>query len=376
MYNIDNLISEILQDVIEIQKNLNSIPELAFNEYKTQNYIKNILNNVDIQTIKCADTGLIGVLNDGPTCIAIRADMDAIVSDGNIMHACGHDYHMSIAIGVAMTLKKMGFDRCVKFIFQPGEEGSGGAKKMIDEGVLEKPQVQALIGLHVWPNLEVGKIALNDGPIMASVDDFELTFIGKGGHAAMPQDVINPIYPAIDTIQTINNIMLLRYDKFDPVHISFSSITAGSLPNVVPSKCIVKGTVRTYNDQLREKIHNNINEIANLAARKYECSCNFIYNYQYPALINHKELANQFIEFAKNYLGNHNVEIAEPSFTAEDFSFYCKKVPSIYFRLGIKEEDIGTYPLHSSNFSASKKSLYYGIKTLVGFILHYYQEEI
>jgi hippurate hydrolase len=354
---------------INIRRDLNRLAELSYKEFKTQKYITERLSEWGIENFPTAKTGVIGIINRSDECIGIRSDMDAILVEGQPRHCCGHDFHMAVVLGTAKVLVDMGFERCVKFIFQPAEEGPGGAKRVIQEGGLENPKVIKLLGFHVWPGVDVGTIEVSSGAIMASVDDFEIEFIGKGGHAAMPEVTKNPIYPAVDFIQSGNNFFSAFSNKLSPFHISFSSINSGETFNVISETCKIKGTVRTFDSNMQDFICKNIKNLAKSSAQKYNCQVNINYQFQYPPLINNQQITEEFIAVAKKLLGPENVKKAIPSFTAEDFAFYCQKVPSVYFRLGIKEKSKGENPLHSPYFEASENSIFYGIFLLAGYLL-------
>ncbi|WAM32275.1 M20 family metallopeptidase [Caldicellulosiruptor naganoensis] len=367
--SIREAIEKNLKVAENIQKELHNSPELSFEEYKTQEFIRKKLTEWGIENYPVAKTGVIGVINNSDECIAIRADMDAILVDGKPKHACGHDFHMAIVLGVAKTLVDIGYKKCVKFIFQPAEEGPGGAKKVIEEGGLKNPDVKKMIGFHVWPNLDVGKIEISNSAIMASVDDFEIEFIGKGGHAAMPELTKNPIYPAIDFIQSANNFFCAYSKKTSPFHVSFSSICSGETYNVIANTCKIKGTVRTFDSEVQKFIYESIQHLAKFSAQKYNCQVNVNYYFQYPPLINNPQIAEEFSNIAKRLLDSENVKEAQISFTAEDFAFYCQEVPSLYFRLGIRENSKGENPLHSPFFDASEKCIFYGIYLIVNYLL-------
>ncbi len=321
--DLKQVIENSMEEVIGIRKELNKNAELSFKEYKTCNIIKSFLEKLDIDTKILFKTGVVGELNKGDEAIAIRADMDALPVNG-VSHACGHDYHMALALGCALVLKKIGFEKSVKFIFQPGEEDTGGAAPMISEGVLQNPNVKYIIGFHVWPDLEVGKLEVTAGPSMASVDDFFITFNGKGGHAAMPHLCNNPIYPALDFIQTMNTKLHLESNPLEPFVLTFSSINSGSAPNVIADEAKISGTVRTFNEEVRENIKSNIQSLSKLCSKKYNCDVAIEYEDGYPPLLNDKKLTDSFIESSKNILGEENVLSLEKSFAGEDFSF-CKK---------------------------------------------------
>lgn len=368
MINLNKTVQDNIESIINIREEIHNNAELSFKEFKTAEIIKGFLKNLDIDTKSLIETGVVGVLNQGDECIAIRADIDALPVNG-VSHACGHDYHAAVALGCAQVLKKIGFKKCVKFIFQPGEEDTGGAAPMIRDGVLDSPKVKYIIGFHVWPRLEVGKIEVTSGASMASVDDFSITFKGRGGHAAMPHICKNPIYPAMDFIQSMNNKVHLEINPLNSFVLTFSSINAGNAPNVISDNARVLGTVRTFDNQLRKTIKNYIEELADLSAKKFNCEVTANIQEEYPPLFSDELLTNRFIKAAKDILGQENVCSLEKSFAGEDFSFFAEAVPSVHFRLGISDGLKGENPLHSTNFDASDKALYYGIYTVVNFIL-------
>lgn len=365
--NVEAIVKDKFELIKSIRKELNENPELSFKEYKTSDIIKRYLKSFGIETKSSFNTGVIGVLNKDELCIGVRADMDALPVNG-VSHACGHDYHMAVALGVAVVLKELAFDKNVKFIFQPGEEESGGALPMIKEGVLEAPEVKYVIGFHGWPGLPVGKIQVSAGPSMGSVDDFKITFKGKGGHAAMPELFINPINPATDLIQSFNKKIEIENNPKDPVVVTFAAINAGNAYNVVPDEARVLGTVRTFNPKYREKIKNDLINEAKSIGEKYKCSVSIEYKDGYPPLINDSAMADLFIETSKKVLGEQNVLPLNRTFAAEDFSFFTERVPGIHFRFGIMEGDKGKEVLHSAKFQGSDNSLYYAVLAVVCFI--------
>jgi len=366
--NIRELIEKNIDIIKDLRKKLNINAELSFQEHKTQGIILDFLKDLNIDTKVLAGTGVVATLNSGNTCIAVRADMDALPVKG-VSHACGHDYHMAIVLGTALILKKLGFDKVVKFVFQPGEETEGGALPMIKEGVLVNPQVNYMIGFHVWPNVSVGTIEVASGASMASVDNFHVCFIGKGGHAAMPHLCKNPIYPAIEFIQSMNIQSRIENNPLDPHIITFSSIQCGNVNNVIAEKCEVLGTVRTFNSLLRNKLHEDILKNSHLSADKYGCKVEVKYDFQYPPLVSDKLLTNKFIEVTKALIGAERVLPLEKTFAAEDFAFFTEKVSSVHFRLGIQDKYKGIQPLHSPDFDASEDAVLNGIYIITNFII-------
>lgn len=365
---LKKVIRDNMENIIKLRKELANNAELSFKEFKTAQIVKNYLDKLDIHTETLFNTGVVGILNAEESCIAIRADMDALPVNG-VSHACGHDYHMAVALGAALVLKEVGFKKCVKFIFQPAEEDTGGAAPMIKEGVLKNPNVKYIIGFHVWPNVEVGKIEVAVGPSMGSVDDFYITFNGKGGHAAMPHLCKNPLYPSIDFIQSMNTKIHTENDPLNSCVLTFSSMNCGAAPNVIADTAKLMGTFRTFDNELRKKIKEDIRNIASLCAQKYNCEVDMKITDGYPPLISEKALTDKFIGVTKEILGEENILSLEKTFAAEDFAFFAEQVPSVHFRLGICDGVKGKKPLHATDFDASDEALYYGIYTVVNFIL-------
>ena len=240
---------------------------------------------------------------------------------------------------------------------------------MIKEGVLENPQVNYMIGFHVWPNVKVGTIEVASGASMASVDDFHISFIGNGGHAATPHLCKNPMYPAMEFIQSMNIQSRIENNPLDSHIITFASIQCGNAPNVIAEECKVLGTVRTFNNELRNKLYEDILKNSHLCAEKYGCKVEVKYDFQYPPLISNESLTNKFIDITKTLIGADKVLPLEKTFAGEDFAFFAEKVPSVHFRLGIADMNKGIHPLHSPNFDASEDAILNGIYIITNFIL-------
>lgn len=364
-----DIIESVLPTIKELRYKLHDNAELGYSEFKTKEIIISFFNELGIKNYPCTKTGVVATLNNDTECIALRADMDALPING-VSHFCGHDYHMAVILGCALVLKQINYSKCIKFIFQPAEENFGGALPMIQNGVLENPKVKSIIGFHVWPNVPVGSIEVSKGASMASVDDFFIKFKGEGGHAAMPYLCKNPLYPAIELIQTINNKSRIQTDPLNPHIITFSSIKCGDTPNVIADEALVIGTVRTFDEKTREKLYKEIKSTSELCAENYSCGVELNYVFQYPPLINNDTLTTDFIKLTKKALGEKNVIPLEKTFASEDFSFFSEKVPAVHFRLGISDGKYGKYPLHSQNFNASEDCLFYGIYSIINFILN------
>ncbi|MDT8718097.1 amidohydrolase [Clostridium sp. 19966] len=367
--DIKTAILNRMDEFKSLSHKLHDNAELSFKEFKTQNIIEEYLNNIGLDYHECINTGVYSIMNKSQECIALRADMDALPVNG-VSHACGHDYHMTIVLGTARILSDLGFKKCIKFIFQPGEEDTGGALPMIKEGILENPKVQKIIGFHVWPGLKVGSVEISTEATMASVDDFIIKFKGKGGHAASPDVCINPLIPATSFVNEIYEITRSNSDYGKSHIVTISSLVCGSAPNVVSDEAVVKGTVRTFDEKIREQLKQTVIASANKKASDYNCRVDLLYDEQYPPLLNDEKEINIFENISKEILGKSNIFNATPSFTGEDFAFFAKAVPAVHFRLGICKDDFGTEPLHSSKFTMHEDALFYGILVLVNYILN------
>lgn len=366
---IKQAIENRLEEIKNLRLKLNENAELAFKEFKTQRILEGALEKEGIKSKRCAGTGLIALLNEGEEALAVRADMDALPING-VSHLCGHDYHMGIAMGTIMVLKDIGYNGCVKFLFQPAEEDQGGALPMIKEGAILEPRVTEAIGYHVWPGLELGKIQVESGASMGSVDDFIITIKGVGGHAAMPQQCKNPIYPAMEIIQGVNIKSRSQVDPQNQHVITFTAINGGKATNVIPKEIVLKGTVRTFDESLRYKLAEMIKRTAENAAENYGCSAEVDYIFGYPPVISEPNVTERFIKVTKELLGEENVLPIDKTFGADDFAFFALEVPSVHFRLGITSDTKGRHPLHSPYFDAEEDVLFYGIYSLVNFIIN------
>jgi amidohydrolase len=366
--DLEQAILNRMESIKQLRLSLHENAETAYNEYKTKGIIEDFLHKLNIDTKTLAKTGVCAVMNKGEKCIAIRADIDALPVNG-VSHVCGHDYHMAVALGVCQILIDIGYKECVKFIFQPAEEADGGALPMINEGIMHNPKITNVIGYHVWPELPVGSIQVSPGASMASIDDFKITFKGKGGHAAMPHLCLNPIYPAIDFINAITIKSRIENNPLNPHVLTVASVSSGRVSNVIEDEAVVRGTVRTFDAVLRKKLGEDILNAAKTSSEKYNCKMEIHYDEQYPPLVSEKNFTLKFIKIAKELIGNENVLPLEKTFAGEDFAFFAEKVPSVHFRLGICDGEKGTYPLHSPKFDANDDALFYGIYVIVNFLL-------
>lgn len=365
-------------EIVEIRRYLHQHPELSFHEYKTSAYIKSILTKWDIPFIDgIADTGIVVVLrgnNPEKRTTALRADFDALpIQEENdisyssqtngVMHACGHDAHTSSLLGALKILNelKADWEGTLKFIFQPAEEMlPGGAQQMIKEGVLETPKVNTIIGQHVFPDLEKGKVGFCSGKYMASTDELHITIKGKGGHAALPETYNNPLLAAAKLIINLDVYFKKHKDSCSVLAIGF--IEGLGSTNVIPDRVMLKGTLRAIDEGFRKKAHHKMLDIAKTISEKYNIEIDFDIRKGYPCLINDERITKQSIRFAKEYLGAENVVDLPIRMTAEDFAYYSQLIPSCFYRLGTANSERGiTNGLHTSKFNIDEEALKIGM---------------
>lgn len=380
---------ELKDKLIEMRRHFHQYPEIAFEEVKTSEYIADTLSKLDIEVkTGVAKTGVVGILKgDGDKTIGLRADMDALpVTEQNEveyksknegrMHACGHDSHMSMLLGAATILSQMKeqLKGNVKFIFQPSEESiPGGAKIMIEEGVLESPKVDAIFGMHVDPTIKTGKIGYKSGPFMAFSSEFSIVVKGKGGHAAVPQASIDPIVMASDIIQELQKIVSRWTSPIEPIVLTIGSIHSGTAFNIIPETAEMQGTTRVVNMELAKKVPQKIETILKKITEIYGGSYKFDFQPGYPALINDRQFTNFVSSVIENLFGEENaLELEEPLMGGEDFAYYLQKVPGTFLRLGsANDEKESTYPWHHPRFNIDEDILPIGTSLFAACSLEY-----
>ena len=375
---IKQLSESIFNEVVSIRRYLHKNPELSFKEHKTSAFIKSVLIAWNIPfTEDIADTGIVVLLkgnNPSLKTIALRADFDALpiveenevdycsVNNG-VMHACGHDAHTASLLGAINILNtlKADWEGSIKCIFQPAEEMlPGGAQQMIKEGVLENPKVEKMLGQHVFPDLEVGKVGFRPGKYMASTDELHITIIGKGGHAALPEKYNSPLLAAAKLITVLGEFSKKEKDR--PCVLAIGFIEGLGSTNVIPEQVKLKGTLRAMDEDFRIRTHEKILAIASGIAEAYSLTIDFDIRKGYPCLVNDEAVAKKSIVFAKEYMGAENVIDLPIRMTAEDFSYYSHQVPSCFYRLGTANKSKGiTHGLHTSRFNIDESSLKVGM---------------
>ena len=336
-----------LPALVALRRDIHAHPELGFEEVRTAGLVAERLQSWGIPVhTGIGRTGLVGVIrgqrDSGRRTLGIRADMDALpIHEKNTfghasrhpgrMHACGHDGHTTILLAAAEHLaKNRDFDGTVHLIFQPAEEGGGGGRLMVEEGLFERFPCEAVFGLHNWPGLQAGQMAVSAGPVMASSNEFRITVRGKGCHAAMPHLGIDPVPVACQMVQAFQNIVSRNKKPLDAGVISVTMIHAGEATNVVPDSCVIEGTVRTFSIEVLDLIERRMRQVAEHTCAAFEAGCEFVFDRNYPPTINHAHEADFLRRVAQGVLGEHNVPAQEPTLGAEDFSYMLMARPGAY----------------------------------------------
>jgi amidohydrolase len=369
---------EIFQELIGIRRHLHANPELSYQEEKTAAFIQETLRNYGIPfTSGVGGHGIVGLIEGGKPgkMIALRADMDALpITEVNevpyksinsgVMHACGHDVHMTCLLGAAKILQEIREDLSgsVRLIFQPAEESfPGGASLMIKDGVLENPVPAAILGQHTLPTLEAGKVGMKSGMYMASTDEIYLTVKGKGGHAATPELLIDPVVAAAQIIVALQQVVSRKANPATPTLLSFGKIIGDGRTNIIPDTVTIAGTLRTFDEVWRKQAHHHITTIAQNTAHAFGASCEVNIHAGYPFVVNDESLTTRTFNHAAEFLGSENVVPLEMRMTAEDFAYYSQIIPGCFYRLGVRNESRGiTSNLHTPTFDADERSLEIG----------------
>jgi amidohydrolase len=372
---IQALSNDIFEQVVGYRQHLHSNPELSFKEFETSAFIKKHFTDWGIPFSDMANTGVVGIIKgDLPSdnIIALRADMDALpILEANekpytsknpgVMHACGHDVHSSSLLGSAYILNslKAEFGGTIKLIFQPAEEVlPGGASIMIKEGVLENPKPQSIVGQHVMPLIDTGKVGFRSGIYMASTDELYVTVHGKGGHGAQPHQNIDHVLITSHIIIALQQIVSRNADPRLPSVLSFGKVQANGATNIIPNEVKIEGTFRTLNEEWRKEAKRLMKKMAEGIAESMGGSCDFRIMDGYPYLINEEKLTANARAFAEDYLGKENVVDLDIWMAAEDFAYYSQVTDACFYRLGTGNKEKGTtYSVHTPNFDIDEDAL-------------------
>lgn len=389
-YDAPSLDSPWQDDIVSLRRDFHANPELGFEEVRTSQIIAERLHalGLEVQT-GIGVTGVVAVLrgakstteNPGAT-VLVRADMDALPVDEkndwswksstrNKMHACGHDFHVATALTVARLLasKRDELAGTIKFMFQPAEEGLGGAQSMIDDGLLNDPKPDFCLALHVWSDLEVGKIAVKAGPVMACADQFKAKIIGKGGHGAIPQQTVDPIVVAAQIVLALQTTVSRNINPLQPAVVTVGRVWAGNAFNVIPNEAEIEGTVRSFDPIVRATLERRCREIIEELPKAFGATGEFEYIWGYPATVNDARVTEIIRPALVETVGAENVTEFEPTMGAEDFSLVLEQVPGCYFFVGGRNELIdAVYPHHHEKFNIDERALEIGARAMVAAI--------
>jgi len=378
-------------DVVAVRRHIHANPELAFEEYKTSEFICKKLDQYGILYQIMAKTGIVAFIEGKKKdkVIALRADMDALPIqeikstpykskvDG-VMHACGHDAHSAMLLLAGRVLNEMrhNLDGSIKLIFQPSEEQiPGGAKAMIEAGVLENPKVRHVIGQHVLPTMASGRVGYRAGKYMASSDELFLKIIGKGGHGATPDLNIDPVLIASHIVVAIQQVVSRMAKPTIPTVVSFGRFIANGHVNIIPDEANLAGILRTFDEEWRAEALIKITKLAETMAESMGAKCEVTIVNGFPVVDNDEELTKNCMQFSREFLGKRKVEDLEMRMTAEDFAYYGQKVPSTFLRLGTKTRGKDVTNLHNALFDIDEDALYHGMGNLV-FVAYRTLEEL
>lgn len=364
---------------IAIRRHLHAHPELSYQEFETSKYVQAQLTAIGIPFTVIATTGILGIIegkHPSKRVIALRADMDAlpIVEENQIdytstkngvMHACGHDVHTTILLGAAKILWSLRdeFEGTIKLLFQPGEEKNpGGASYMIRDGALENPTPQGIIGLHVHPGLNQGKLSFRKGRVMASADELYICVKGPGGHAATPHQTVDTILVAAQLIQSVQTIISRNRNPQNPSVLSICSIHGGNTTNVIPSEVNLMGTFRAMDEVWRFQAHELMRQQAKGLALATGAEIDFRVDIGYPTVDNEPMITEAAWKLADQYMGKDNVEETEKRMGAEDFGYYAQVIPGCFFRLGVRNESLGiVHNVHTPHFNIDEAAIEQGV---------------
>ncbi len=345
---LDSILTQA-SSIVAVRKDIHAHPELCFEENRTADVVAKKLTEWGIEIDRgMGTTGVVGIIKSGNSqkAIGLRADMDALpIHEKNTfehaskhegkMHACGHDGHTAMLLAAAQHLSKhRNFDGTVYLIFQPAEEGGGGAREMIKDGLFKKYPMDQVYGMHNWPGLGVGQFAVSPGPVMASSNEFKIVIKGKGSHAALPHNGIDPVPIACQMVQAFQTIITRNKKPVDAGVISVTMINAGHATNVVPDACELQGTVRTFSIEVLDLIEKRMQVIAEHVCAAHDAQCEFEFRRNYPPTINHASAVGEVRKVLNQVVGAEHIVDQEPTMGAEDFSYMLQALPGAYFFIG------------------------------------------
>lgn len=377
--------ADVTRDVVELRRDIHRHPELGFEEVRTAGIVADRLNRLGYEVrTKIGGTGVVGIMRSmrpGRT-ILLRADMDALpiqeetglpfasTNDGK-MHACGHDGHVAILLGAAQIIaqRQDELSGTIVLCFQPAEEGKGGAKEMIRDGVLEDPYVDRVYGLHLLSQAPSGVIRVRPGPVMASSDSIEITIHGKGGHGAAPHETNDPILTAAHFITAVQSIVSRRIEPVEPSVVTIGAIHGGTIHNVIPDEVTMLGTVRAFSPEVRSQMEPRLQTILRGACDINGASYELKYDWRYPVTANDPDEAAYVRALATRVIGEERSQEMRPTMGAEDFSFMLERRQGCFFFLGTQSDESTAAPHHNARFSIDEGALETGVQMMVALAL-------
>lgn len=372
--------NEYLDLMVNLRRDLHQIPEISFDLFKTSEYVKTKLIEFGYEPIKVAKTGFIAV-KEGKSkeAIAFRSDMDAlrvtekteVTYESNHpgqMHACGHDGHMAMLLGLAKYLSTIEVNKTVVLVFQPAEEGPGGAKLIIEEGLFTKYQIKAIFAFHLYPDIKEGLIGIAEGPLLAQSGEYVITVNGKSSHGAMPHQGHDAIFAASQVINNYHHIISRMIDPLQPAVLSVGLIKGGEARNIIPKTVSFEGTIRAFDESVYEDIKVKMREINDSIAKMLNVNIDASFYDFYPPVVNNHNLH----EDIKHILKQDEYVISKPVMISEDFAYYQKQVPGYFMFLGTRNEKEGyIYPLHNCRFNFNENVLLKGLETYLKICKYY-----
>ena len=374
---------QVSEELVRVRRHFHMHPELSLEEYATAKYLEEQLRDLRLDDLRTGigKTGLLGTLRGGkpgPVTL-LRADTDALPvtelnetayrsQNAGVMHACGHDGHMSILLAAAKTLaeRRTEVPGTLVFCFQPGEEGLAGNRLMIEDGALEDPHVDRTFALHLYTGLDVGNIGVRDGAFFASADEFTLHIRGKGGHGGMPQTTRDPIAAAGYFITLVQTLVSREIAPKDPVVVTVGHIHAGTTFNVIPDEAMLRGTVRTFDPEIRKSMPERIERVARGLGEALRVESSMEYRWSYPPTVNDKAMNDVVREVGRQTLGAEKVIEHDLVSWAEDMSFMQEQRPGAYFIVGARGDERTGFPHHSARFDIDERALEVGYQMMVG----------
>ena len=388
--SIQEAVKSYTDELLALRRDFHAHPELGFQEFRTSRKIEQYLKSLGMEPKKVSTTGVVALLkgrtDNGPV-LLMRADMDALPVDeqtglpfssehNGLMHACGHDAHMSMMLTAARILTEMrdSFDGTIKFVFQPNEE-IAGAQVMIDDGVLENPKVDAAMGIHIWSPLPSGTIGIKSGAVTSSMDVFKVTIKGRGGHTGYPDSAVDPVICAAAVVQQVQTIQTRLVSPMKPIALMFGRIAGGTKNNIIPDTVELEGTIRYLfatkpgsPDNPTDKFKKMVADICNV----YGCTCSFEFNHENDAVVNDPTMTVVAYDVAKGIVGETNV-VEHASMACEDFAAFGDHVPAVFAFIGTANETVGSnYPHHNPRFTIDEGTLPIGVEYLVEAALRYF----